>query len=81
MGFNFIFFEWFFKIGKQAKTDIDGRVVYNFSEPEYVKNSILLPKLFWPTSYCEKKLFQWSRKTLRLLEQFIQTVKGQNNIW
>ena len=46
MGFNFIFFEWFFKIDKQAKTDIDGRVVYNFSEPEYVINSILLPKLF-----------------------------------
>jgi hypothetical protein len=49
----------------------------------------LLPKFFWPS--CEKKLFQWSRKLLkfeaegrkfakilRSLEQFVQTVKGQN---
>ena len=45
-------------------------------------------------TYCEKKMFQWLRKTsifvgegrefakiLRSLEQFIQTVKGQNNFW
>ena len=45
-------------------------------------------------SYCEKKLYQGSRKILkfeaegrefakylRSLEQFIQTVKGQNNFW
>ena len=30
-------------------------------------------------TYCDKKLFKWSRKFLRSLEQFIQTVKGQNN--
>ena len=37
-------------------------------------------------TYREKNLFYRSRKTricklLRLLEQFIQTVKGQNNFW
>ena len=46
-------------------------------------------------NYCEKKLSEWSRKTfeirgwrmrickkfLRSLEQFIQTVNGQNNFW
>ena len=35
-------------------------------------------------AYHEKKLFQRLRKTfefLRQLEQFIQTVKGQNNFW
>ena len=45
-------------------------------------------------TYCEKKLFWSSRKlmkfksegqefakSLRSLEQFIQTVKGQNNLW
>ena len=53
-------------------------------------NSILLPKLFWPTvrknwsSDCEKLLkFEAEgrefAKFLRSLEQFIQTVKGQNN--
>ena len=53
----------------------------------YFVNKIVL-------TYCEKKLFKWSRKTfeirggrpriskfLRSLEQFIQTVKGQNNFW
>jgi hypothetical protein len=30
------FFAWFFNIVKQAKTDIDGRVVYDFREPEYL---------------------------------------------
>ena len=45
-------------------------------------------------TYCEKKLFYWSRKLLkfeaegqefakflRSLEQFIQAVKVQNNFW
>ena len=53
-----------------------------------VLNGILLPKLFWPT--VRKKMFYWSRKTfeirefanfLRSVEQFIQTMKGQNNFW
>ena len=55
-------------------------------------NGILLPKLFWPTvrkncsSDREKNLkFEaegWEfSKFLRSLEQFIQTVKGQNNFW
>ena len=57
-----------------------------------VRNGILLPKLFWPTvrknssSYWEK-LLKFEAKSrefvnfLRWLEQFIQTVKGQNNVW
>ena len=55
-------------------------------------NGILLPKLFWPpvrkkcSSDQEKRLkFEaegWEfAKFLRSLEQFIQTVKGQNNFW
>ena len=55
-----------------------------------VKNDILLPKLFWPTvrrncsSDWEKNLkFEAEgrefEKNLRSLEQFVQTVKGQNN--
>ena len=51
-------------------------------------NGTLFPKLFWPT--VRKKMFYWSRKTFeiwgrefskfsRSLEQFIQTVKGQEN--
>ena len=53
---------------------------------------ILLPKLFWPTvrkncSCDREKLlkfeaeFEKFAKILRSLEQFIQTVKGQNNFW
>ena len=56
------------------------------------ENGILLPKLFWPTvrKNCscdrEKPLKfeaegQEFAKFLRSLEQFIQTVKGQNNFW
>ena len=56
------------------------------------RNGILLPKLFRPTlrkkcsSYQENflKLEAEGRefaKILRPLEQFIQTVKGQNNFW
>ena len=55
-------------------------------------NGILLPKLFWPTvrkncSSDREKLLKFKAegrkfaKFLRSLEQFIQTVKGQNNFW
>ena len=53
---------------------------------------ILLSKMFWTTvrkkySYDLEKLLKFKAegwefsKFLRLLEQFIQTVKGQNNFW
>ena len=56
------------------------------------KNGILLPKLSWPTvrkKCCSdwEKLLKYKAegrefaKFLRSLEQFIQTVKGQNNFW
>ena len=56
------------------------------------KNGILLPKLSWPTvrkkcSCDREKLLKFEAegrefaKSLRSLEQFIQTVKGQNNFW
>ena len=56
------------------------------------KNGILLPKLFRPTarkncSSDREKLLKLEAegrefaKFLRSLEQFIQTVKGQNNFW
>ena len=56
------------------------------------ENGILLPKLFWPTvrKKCStdwEKLLKFEAegrefaKILRSLEQFIQTVKGQNNFW
>ena len=52
----------------------------------------LLPKLIWPTvrKYCTsdwEKLLKFEAEgrefanSMRSLEQFIQTVKGQNNIW
>ena len=56
-------------------------------------NGILLPKLFWPIVWkklssdwekLEKKFKAEGREFgifLRSLEQFIQTVKGQNNFW
>ena len=55
-------------------------------------NDILLPKLFWPTvrkncSSDREKLLKFDAegrefaKILRSLEQFIQTVRGQNNFW
>ena len=55
-------------------------------------NGILLPKLYWPTvrkncSSDREKLMKFEAEGqefsefLRSLEQFIQTVKGQNNIW
>ena len=56
------------------------------------QNGILLPKLFWPTvrkkcSSDREKLLKFEAegrefvKLLWSLEQFIQTVKGQNNFW
>ena len=51
------------------------------------KNGILLPKLFWPTVRKNCSTFEFEAegrefsKFLRSLEQFIQTVKGQNNSW
>ena len=58
----------------------------------YRRYGILLPKLFWPTvrkncSSDQEKLLKFEAegrefaKFLRSLEQFIQTVKGQNNFW
>ena len=55
-------------------------------------NGILLPKLFWPTvrknySSDRENLLKFEAegqevsKFLRSLEQFIQTVKGRNNVW
>ena len=57
---------------------------------EVLKPSILLPKLFWPTvrkncSRDQENLLEFEAegrefaKCLWSLEQFIQTVKGQNN--
>ena len=56
------------------------------------RNGILLPKLFLPTvrkkcSSDRKTLFKFEAegrefaKILRSLEQFVRTVKGQNNFW
>ena len=56
------------------------------------RNGILLPKLSWPTvrkNCCsdQDKFLKFEAegqefaKILRLLEQFIQTVKGQNIFW
>ena len=56
------------------------------------ENGILLPKLFCPTvrkicSRDQETLLKFKAegqefaKILRSLEQFIQTVKGQNNFW
>ena len=57
-----------------------------------IGNGILLPKLFLPTerkncSSDREKILKFKAegrefaKVLRSLEQFIQTVKGQNNFW
>ena len=63
------------------------------SDPTAVlPNGNLLPKLFWPTvrkkCYSDReKLLKFEAEPqefsefLRSLEQFIQTVKGQNNFW
>ena len=55
-------------------------------------DGILLPKLFWPNvkKNCSSDLENFLKfkaegqelaKILRSLEQFIQTVQGQNNLW
>ena len=60
------------------------------SKQKVFRNGILLSKLFWPTvrtncSSDREKLLKLEAegrefsKFLRSLEQFIQTVKGQNN--
>ena len=57
-----------------------------------LKNGIFVPKLFWPTvirnfSSDREILLKFEAegrefaKILRSLEQFVQTVKGQNNFW
>ena len=51
----------------------------SFITHKRVKSGILLPKLFWPT--VRKNYSSDREKLLRSLEQFIQTVKGQNNFW
>ena len=60
-----------------------------WSEFSWSWNGVLFQKLFWPT--VRKNWFKitfsiwvWSRefsKLLRSIEQFIQTVKGQNKFW
>ena len=58
----------------------------------HIMSGILFPKLFWPTvrkksSSDQENLLKFKNegrefaKFLRSLEQFIQTVKGQNNFW
>ena len=76
---NFLYVASYYKTGPT-------KFGYNFT------NGILLPKLFWPTvrkncSSDRAKLLKFEAegrefaKFLRSLEQFIQTVKGQNNFW
>ena len=68
---------------------IPNKTKFTLTKFEY---GILLPKLFWPTvrknfSSVQEKLLRFEAegrefaKILRSLEQFIQTVKGQNNFW
>ena len=69
-----------------------GKAIIPVAKAVKVINGILLPKLFWPTvktncSGDREKLLKFEAecwefvKILRSLEQFIQTVKGQNNSW
>ena len=57
------------------------------SDYSWHRNGILLPKLFWPTvrkncsSDREKAEGREFANILKSLEQFIQTMKGQNNFW
>ena len=75
-----------------ASTNLKNACHFTWSTKLKAGNGILLPKLFWPTvrkncsSDREKRLKfeaegQEFEKILRSLEQFIQTVKGQNNFW
>ena len=77
----------------QIREVIDFMQVKKIAAGTYVSNNgILLPKLFWPTvrKKCSsnwEKLLKFEAegrefaKFLRSPEQFIQTVKGQNNFW
>ena len=69
-----------------------GILIDKFKHCMLHKIGILLSKLFWPTvrknhSSDWEKLLKFEAegrefaKILRSLEQFIQTVKGQNNFW
>ena len=76
----------------RIKTQESWQIKIFVVHPAFVTNGILLPKLFWPTvrKNCSndwEKLLKFEAegrefaKFLRSLEQFIQTVKGQNNFW
>ena len=65
---------------------------FSFMFSTEIRNGILLPKLFWLTvrknfSSGWEKLLKFKAedqefaKILRSLEQFIQTLKGQENFW
>ena len=75
---------------KFLKIKINFRIHQNIWK--FFKNGILLPKLFWPTvrrncSSDREKLLKFEAegrefaKILRSLEQFLRTVKGENNFW
>ena len=75
-----------------AYKNVEYSTVLNSDLMKVQLNGILLPKLFWPTvrkncSSDREKLLKFEAegqefaKILRSLEQFIQTVKGQNNFW
>ena len=87
LGSNRIIFDWNDELcsNTQWKT-------YRYKPLCKKENGILLPKLFWPIvrkkcSSHREKLLKFEAegrefaKFLRSLEQFIQTVKGQNNFW
>ena len=74
-------------VNKEKVSYINSRLFF-----KELRNGILLPKLLWRTvrkkcsSDSEKKLKfeaegQEFAKILRSLEQFVQTVKLQNNFW
>ena len=73
---------WFSQIFTKLKKQTVQFKKYKWLETTALKfsyiNDILLPKLFWPTV---RKNCSSDREFLRSLEQFIQTVKGQNNFW
>ena len=67
-------------------------IAENESDIEWIWNGILFPKLFWPNmrkncSSDRENILKFEAeghefaKILRSIEQFIQTVKGQNNFW
>ena len=81
----------FFEKNQVCEDTIDQCSTFENISPQ-VWNGILLPKLFWPTvwkncSSDREKLLKFEAegrefaKFLKSLEQFIQTVKGQNNFW